>query len=236
TQKTGLVHSSFSVPVDNRYTYSISYFQSGKNDPVYRSPILMSNTHQQAITNPLKFGSITFVGKGFQTRETMLIQLKMDGNPIRLTPQEDSYTIPCLFSPEEHLVTYEANLITRKGKILMRPVTRPVAATIEIGADVPWWFSVQIDPTLIQWDKVSVIEVNMQQGTMDIPGKVETIMFLPEARPRYWGFEYKRENPPHYCWSSTYWYKDGTSKIIELHNDGSLNILVLPANPQNFNN
>ncbi|MBA6304202.1 hypothetical protein [Colwellia sp. MB02u-14] len=231
----GRISSVEQVPVDNDYHYQVAYFQSGKTAAVYTTENIVSNQSAQVIFNPLTFGHVDFVGSGFNASDTekvLAIMLTVNaGQAVPLRPGNEHLRIPCVFSPAQKLVTYSAQIMTAGGPVMMRSVTRPETPLIDIGADVPWWFSVQLDSSLIHWHGLSFIEVTIGHGTALAPLSSETIMILPSGRAsQYWGYEYQPQEEVCYYWGAKYWFKDGTVKTIALKTaQGSSNLLTLPS-------
>jgi hypothetical protein len=228
-QKVATVKSTYRVPVANVYTYTATYYQNGQI--VYTTPEIPNTNVTQAIYNPLIARDVEFQGAGFESGLQM-INLTVGTRSIQLTPQQPSQTIPYVFTPGSHMITYRGTMATSQGPVPIPETTRPASSVITVGVNVPQWFSVTINSSLIQWADISAIAVELSKGTLSSHGDSVSKTILPtDSAPSYWGFDYTdTDGSPHYCWAATYYYKDGNKKTTELSEVGST-ILTLPQNP-----
>ncbi|MBA6304199.1 hypothetical protein [Colwellia sp. MB02u-14] len=227
--KTGLASSSYNVSVLNTYSYTLSYYQEGKTDPVYTSELMYSTKPQQLVHNELQFGTVNFVAKGLEAADIRGISLTVgDDSAVFLNAGKPNIEAYYACGPGTKNIVYKGTIITSSDAIAIKETIRPVADTIEIGLDVPWWFSAQIKSSQVDWKKVSMIEVDLNQGSVTDKQKIETVTLLPDMPSASWGFSHMRADKPQYSWGAKYWFRDGTSKTITLQDAiGDSNLLEL---------
>lgn len=96
------------------------------------------------------------------------------------------------------------------------------------------YFTVQIDPGLIDWTKDSVQQVQVNLSFLDASGKpqqTQSHLFNPKAlAPAYYSYRAPISQSLSYKWNATYSYTNESNKTIA-DTTGSNSILSLPPNP-----
>lgn len=241
-QPVHVVESQFKLPVTARYTYTATYFMADGSRKVV--PSVVSNAAMQFINNPLQVYIVSVISIGIiddpRTVRSITLKVTYDSgttaepqvsSSFKLDDETPYAELPLhVLDPANTLVEYQGTVFPVVGSPHSIPVTRTNNSSIIVG-DVPPWFDVTIDPSVIPWGSGGVVQVNVDvfvvtsMGAQDRAGYI----FRPDTPAQHWGF-FKPTVLEEYSWVATYFYHDLTAITTSTRAEQSP-ILTLPARP-----
>ena len=219
----------YGEPID----YDLDYRLTDGN---YRNPNLSSSSTLIPVADPLHRKTVTFEGVGFDqegqagqagregtVRQVQLIQLTVghleDGVGWRIENEAGDATLSSarpsrsftfeVVDPSRALTRYRGVTIFADGHQEGIPETLVPETTVRIG-DAPAWWTVEIDPGLVDWRAYALVLVEMR--TVETVDPSETLQFFWQGVPsRYWSFQVPLGRSGTFAWRARYVRFDGTS-------------------------
>lgn len=223
-------------PID----YDLDYLLTDGN---YRRQNLSSENTLITVENPLHQKTVTFEAIGIAPSETEtdtaavhLVQLtashleegvgwKIAGDcgdeTLTGAQARKSVTFNAI-DPARALTRYQGVTLFVDGTQQRIPDTLIPETTIPLG-DAPLWWTVEVDPGLVDWHSYSVVMVEIHALNAIAPGtalaepsgddeQVDTpLFFWRDVPPRYWSFQVPLDRSGTFTWRALYVRHDGTS-------------------------
>ncbi|HEX6086222.1 MAG TPA: hypothetical protein VF266_16955 [Thermoanaerobaculia bacterium] len=233
---TELVQSRYMLPVIAPYTYTATWFlRDGTRLTV---PSVSSNAETQFLRNPLQSTFINVISTGIvdgaEDISSIFLGLSWepDGSASLQLDAETPFTmVPMsVADPSTAVVQYNGTILYKNGDVVQIPDTSTTDPSIITG-NVPPWFGVRIDPSVIAWETQNIVQVAVDVFNQNEHGTYQRVGFIfrPDTPVRWWGFFLTPETPD-YTWHAKYFFADGTSRSVGPTTSTSPN-LILPFTP-----
>jgi len=223
-------------PID----YTLDYLLTDGN---YRPSRLSSDTVLITVENPLHPKTVTFEAIGLAPSEAAtdaaavhLVQLTTShleegvdwriagtsGDAMLTSAQPRKSITFDAVDPTRALTRYLGVTIFTDGTQQTIPDTLIPETTIPVG-DTPLWWTVEVDPGLVDWRSYSVVVVEIRALNAIAPGnapaeptgdadEIDTPLFFWQGVPsRYWSFQVPLRRSGTFAWRALYVRSDGTA-------------------------
>jgi hypothetical protein len=233
SQKTGEQKAKFNVnqAVGTAYQYQVQYNFKSKNASGWSG----SASYKDSEWHTTEARTLTLLPQEQITFLNVAVSLKdgfewngINATKVDLTPVDSKETETLMFTknnsatqrwkmrvlkPDASYYTYRVEYVI-DGNSIMAGETKTINASSLLVSDPPNTLKVSLRPMGIDWNVVTVVEVNLkyEDPVNGINNSSNAFVFESQTNTEYWSVRLANPNATKYKWKATYYMKDGSEK------------------------